>query len=123
MDSYEKPQEVAQTKHMIDRAGRVGVTLADFQGAFMMQQAIQNMRGLAGVRRDDLGVKRRVAIGDMRVELHAGFRSVFAVVIGAGSPCPPALKNWPSDDDVSPSPQIFVKGCAWIASTKQARPD
>jgi len=25
---------------------------------------------------------------------------------------PPALKNWPSDDDVSPPPQTFVNGCA-----------
>ena len=31
-----KPQEMAQTKHMIDRAGRVGVMLADFQRAFVM---------------------------------------------------------------------------------------
>jgi hypothetical protein len=53
-----------------------------------MQQAIQNMRGLARVGRDDLVVKRRVAIGDVRVELHAGFRTIFGVVIGAGFAMP-----------------------------------
>jgi hypothetical protein len=44
---------------MIDRAGRVGVRLADFQRAFVMQKAIQNMRGLARIGGDDFGVKRR----------------------------------------------------------------
>ena len=78
---------------MIDRAGRVGVMLADFQGAFMMQQAIQNMRGLAGIGGDDLGVKRRIAIGDVRVELHAGFRAIFGVVIGAGLAMPAGLEK------------------------------
>lgn len=69
---------------MIDCAGRVGVMLPDFQRTFVMQQAIQNMSGLAGIGRDDLGVERRIAIGDVSVELHARFRAIFGVVIGAG---------------------------------------
>ena len=78
---------------MIDRAGRVGVMLADFQRAFVMQEAIQNMCGLAGIGRDDLGVKRRIAIGDVRVELHARFRAIFGVVIGAGFAVPAGLEK------------------------------
>ena len=69
---------------MIDCAGCVGVMLADFQRAFVVQQAVENVRGLAGVSRDDLGMKRRVTIRDVRVELHAGFGAIFRVVIGAG---------------------------------------
>ena len=46
-------------------------------------KSVENMRGFAGVRGDDLGVERRVAIGDMRVEFHARFRAVFGVVVGA----------------------------------------
>ena len=78
-----KSQEVAEAEHMIDRAGGVGVVLADVDRAFVVQEPVQNMRGLAGVGRDDLGMERRVAIGDMGVELHAGFRAVFGVVVGA----------------------------------------
>ena len=84
---------MAQTEHMIDRAGRVGVMLADFQRAFVMQQTIQNMRGLARIGRDDLGVKRRVAIRNVSVELHARFRAIFGVVIGAGFAVPAGLEK------------------------------
>ena len=104
---------------MIDRAGGVGVVLTNVDRALMVQEPVQNMRGLAGVGRDDLGMERRVAIGDMGVELHARFRAVLGVVVGARW-CPPARKNWPSDDDVPPSPQTFVNGCAWMASERQA---
>lgn len=68
---------------MLDRAGGVGVMLADVERTFVVHQAVEYMRRLAGVRGDDLGVERRVTIGDMRVEFHARFRAVFSVVIGA----------------------------------------
>ena len=68
---------------MIDRAGGVGVVLANVDRALMVQEPVENMRGLAGVGRDDLGMERRVAIGDMGVELHARFRAVLGVVVGA----------------------------------------
>ena len=69
---------------MIDRASGVGVVLADVDRAFVVHQSVENMRGLAGVRRDDLRVERRVAIGDVGVELHARLRAVFGVVVGRG---------------------------------------
>ena len=68
---------------MIDCAGGVGVVLADVDRALVVHEPVENMRGLAGVGRDDLGMERRVAIGDMGVELHAGFRAVLGVVVGA----------------------------------------
>ena len=46
-----KPQQVAQTEHMINCAGRVGVMLADVQRAFVMQETIKNMRGFARIGR------------------------------------------------------------------------
>ena len=76
-------QEAAQAEHMVDGAGGVGVMLANIERAFVMQQAVENMRRLAGVGGDDLGVERRIAIGDMGVELHARLRAVFGVVVGA----------------------------------------
>ena len=68
---------------MVDRAGGVGVVLANVERAFVVQQAVENVRRLAGVGGDDLGVERRVAIGDVGVELHARLRAVFGVVVGA----------------------------------------
>ena len=77
-------QQVAEAEHVIDRAGGVGVVLADVDRAFMVHQPVENVRGLAGVRGDDLGIERRVTIGDVGVELHARLRAVFGVVVGAG---------------------------------------
>jgi hypothetical protein len=88
-----KPHEMAQAEDMIDRAGRVGVMLADFKATFVMQQAVQNIRGFAGVSRDHVGVERRIAIGDVRVEFHARLRAIFGVVIGAGLAMPAGLEK------------------------------
>ena len=76
-------KQVAEAEHVIDRAGGVGVVLADVDRAFMMQEPVENMCGLAGVRRDDLGIERRIAIGDVGVEFHARLGAVFGVVVGA----------------------------------------
>ena len=57
---------------MIDGASRVGIVLADVQRAFVVKQTVQNMRGFAGVGSNDLGMKWRITIGDMRVEFQAG---------------------------------------------------
>ena len=58
--------------------------LANVDRAFMMHEPVEDMRGLAGVRGDDLGIERRVAVGDVGVELHARFRAVFGVVVSPG---------------------------------------
>jgi len=76
-------QEVAEAKHVIDRAGGVRVVLANVDRALVVHEPVENMRSLAGVGRDDLGVERRVTIGDMGVELHARFQAVLGVVVGA----------------------------------------
>ncbi len=49
----------------------------------MVHEPVEDMRGLAGVRGDDLGIERRVAIGAVGIELHARFRAVLGVVVGA----------------------------------------
>jgi hypothetical protein len=57
---------------------------ADVDRAFVVHQSVENMRGFAGVRSDHLGIEGRVAIGNVRVEFHAGLRAVFGVVVGSG---------------------------------------
>jgi hypothetical protein len=83
-----KSREMAETGHVIDGACCVRIVLANIQRAFVVQQAVKNVRGPTGVGRDDLGVKRRVAIGDMRIKFDAGLRAIFGVVVGAGFAMP-----------------------------------
>ena len=66
-------QQMAEAEHMIDRAGGVGVVLADVDRAFVVHEPVENVRGLAGIGGDDFGIERRVAIGDVGVEFHARF--------------------------------------------------
>jgi hypothetical protein len=74
-----KAQQVHQAEHMVGEPGRVGVVLLDAQVRFVVQQAIQDMGGVAHCGIDDLGVERRVLVGDVGVKLHARFLAVFQV--------------------------------------------
>lgn len=78
-----KSREMTETEHVIPGARRVGIMLANVPRAFVVKQAVKNMRGLTGVGRNDLGVKRRVTIGDMRIKFDARLRAIFGVVVGA----------------------------------------
>ena len=75
---------MAQTEDVIDRAGGIRRMFADHQFALMVEQAVEDMRGFAGIGGDDLGMERRKAVGDVGVEQHAGFGAVAGVAIGAG---------------------------------------
>jgi hypothetical protein len=77
-------QLVAEAEYVIDRACGVGVVLTDVNRAFVVHQSVENVRNFAGARGDDLGIERRIAIGYVSIELHARFRTVLGVVIGAG---------------------------------------
>ena len=48
-------KQMTEAEHVIDRAGGVGVVLANVDRAFMVHQSVENVRGLAGVGGDDLG--------------------------------------------------------------------
>ncbi len=78
---------------MIDGARRICIVLANVQRAFVVKQAVQNMRGLTGVGRNDLGVKRRISIGDMRIKLDAGLRAIFGVIVCARLAMPARLEK------------------------------
>ena len=86
-------QQVAEAEYVIVRAGGVGVVLTDVNRAFVVHQSVENAQLRAGVRGDDLGIERRVAIGYVSLELHARFRTVLDVVIGAGLAVSPAAKG------------------------------
>ena len=63
-----EPQQVAEPEYMLGRATGIGIVLSDDEGAFMVEEAIQNVRCLACVSRNDLGVERRKPVGDVGIE-------------------------------------------------------
>ena len=44
-----EPQEVAEPEYVLGRAAGIGIVLSDDEGAFMVEEAIQNMGRLACV--------------------------------------------------------------------------
>jgi hypothetical protein len=57
--------------------------LADTDAAFVLQQAVENMRGLADGCRYNLGMKGREAIGDVGIELDARLTTIAGVCFSA----------------------------------------
>ena len=68
------PQQMTDRKDEFRITVRVGVMLARFQMRGMIEQAIENVRGLADVTRDDLRVEGDPEIGDMRIDPNASTR-------------------------------------------------
>ena len=53
---------------MIGKTGGVGIVLLDPQIGLMIEQAVEDMRGISGIRGDHLGIEGRVLVGDVGVE-------------------------------------------------------
>ena len=67
---------MTECKDVIGESGGVGVMLLYPQIGLMVEQAIENMRCITGIRGDDLGIEGRVLIGDVGIEEHARLISV-----------------------------------------------
>ena len=65
-----------QGEDMVGESGRVGVMLLDAQVGLVVEQAVEHVGGVAHRGVDDLGMERRVLVGDVRVEGHAGLVAV-----------------------------------------------
>ena len=63
-----KAQQMAERKNMIGKTSRVGVMFLDPQIGLVVEQAIENMRRIAGIRGDHLRIKGGVLVGDMGVK-------------------------------------------------------
>lgn len=72
-------EQMHQAEHMVGEAGRVGVVFLDPQVGLVIQQAVQDVGGVAHRGVDDLDVERRVLVVDVGVELHARFLTVLQV--------------------------------------------
>ncbi len=77
-------QQVHQREDVIGEACRVGVVLLDPQVGFVVQQAVEHVGRVAHADVHDLGVERRVLVGDVGVERPPWAAAVFRVdVAGA----------------------------------------
>jgi hypothetical protein len=112
---------VANTEHGTRDATGVGVVLFYRQSGVVIEQPVEAMRSLAGVRRDHLRIERPELVGDVSVEQDARLVAMARIHVrdrGAGAPGP---KYCPSDEDVRPAPQTAVSGSARSASISRAR--
>ena len=73
---------------MIARAAGIGVMFLDDQGGSMVQKPVEDMGRLTHGGRNDLGVKRPILIGDMRIEEHPRVDAVFCVDLAGAMASP-----------------------------------
>lgn len=64
-------QKMAEGEDVVGETARIGVVLLDPQIGLMVEQAVENMCCVAGIRGDDLGIERRVLVGDVGIEEHS----------------------------------------------------
>ena len=77
-------QQVHQREDVVREPCRVGVVLLDPQVGFVIQQAVEHVGRVAHADVHDLGVERRVLVGDMGVERPPWAAAVFRIdVAGA----------------------------------------
>ena len=88
-------EQVAQAEDVIDGTGRIGRMFADRDAALVIQQDVDDVRGLAGIGGDDLAVEGCETVGDMGVEQHARLAAIAGVVVGARLAAPARTKEPP----------------------------
>ena len=81
-----KAKQAAQREDMVGITTAIGVVPSRRDLALMIEQRVQHVQRLARRRRDQLRIERRVAIGEMGVDLEAGSLAV----VGVQPRCVPA---------------------------------
>src|SRR3546814_19190558 len=80
-------KERHQSEHMVGRATRIGIMLFDRQPGMVIQQAVEDIGGLACGRGDHARAERVILVRDMGVERYARFVAVARVdVADRGTP-------------------------------------
>ena len=80
-----KAEQGEECEDVIGIAAAVGVVVADRDLALVIQEAIKDMQGLARRRRDNLGVERGEAVGEVRVELASRIVAVMGIDAPGGA--------------------------------------
>jgi hypothetical protein len=79
-------EPVAEERHhpedMVGHAARIDRVLLGRQAGLVVEQAVEDVRSLAGGRGDHLGVERSVLVGDVSIEAHARLVAMPRVDIG-----------------------------------------
>ena len=71
-----KAQQMAERENVIGESGRVGVVLLDPQIGLVVEKAVKDVRRIAGIRGDHLGIEGRVLVGNVGVEKHTGLVAI-----------------------------------------------
>src|SRR4051795_11970913 len=74
-----KAEQGEERKDMFGIAAAVGVVAAHRNLALVIQEAVEDVQGLARRRRDHLGVERSEAVGEMRVKFAPGVAAVMGI--------------------------------------------
>src|SRR3954447_2057135 len=74
-----KAEQGEERKDVLGIAAAVSVVTADCDIAVVVQQTVKDMQSFARRCRDHLGMERRVAVGEVRVELASGHVAVMGV--------------------------------------------
>ena len=80
--SEAESKRMAETKYMLGGPARIGVVFLDGERSFVVKKAVKNVECFAGIGRDNFCVERRVAIGDVGIELDPWLRTIAGVVVG-----------------------------------------
>ena len=83
--------------HLRSRAAQplVGVMLFNSQIRFVIKQTVEHMRGITNRRTYDLGVERRILVGNVRVEQHARLIAVTCIDLPSATAVPAGAKVLP----------------------------
>lgn len=87
---------------MISESGCIRIMFFNVAFRLMIQRAIQYIGGIARWRIDDLGIKRRIVLGNVSIKIEPYLVLKFPL----DSPQPPVLNRCPSEEDVVLSPTI-----------------
>src|SRR5215472_19087691 len=90
----QEPEQRTQGEDVVGIATTIGVVAMGRDLTLVIKQAVEHMHGFAGSRCNHLGVERRVAVGEMRVELDARVITVVRVEaagVATEAACPEEL--------------------------------
>ena len=95
---------------MIGIAAAVGVVAANRNLALVIQEAVEDMQGLACRRRDHLGVERGEAVGEVGVELASRIVAVMSIEAAGGAAETAGAEDLPVRGGGKAAPKIAASG-------------
>ena len=106
----QEPEQRTECEDVVGIAAAVGVVTVGRNITLMIEQPVEHMHGFACGCRNHLGVERRVAVGEVRVELDPGFIAVMGIDAARFAAEAAGPKDWPSEEEAEPPPNTAASG-------------